>query len=344
MAKIKQPDFDKLLQDKLSSIKAILVYGQDRGQVLEYGKRALDAVIPDAGTNPFSVFNYDGETIEDTPEILFNELSSISFAMERKVITIKDASEKIAETIKDAFDTFSSSDCLLIVLADDLGTTSKLRGFFETTKSDLVSLPCYVDEGSNLAKIIKETLSAKGIANIDYDAMQFLCANLGSNRAMTRSELEKLSLYLYGKNKLTLKDAEKIISDSSALQTADLTYAMFGGDTATSLRLYPKVLDIGETPVILIRIFLIYVRKLLSVHEAIESGATIDDALKINGFRFFKIIPTIKKHIQLWSVSKLLKCMRLLMDTDIRCKVKDAPTEILVSDMILRITKMAARN
>jgi DNA polymerase III delta subunit len=160
---------------------------------------------------------------------------------------------------------------------------------------------------------------------------------------MTRSELEKLSLYLYGKNQLTLSDAQKIIIDSSALQTADLTYAMFGGDTTKSLKLYPKVLDI-ETPVILIRVFLIYVRKLLSIYDSIESGTTINDALKINGFRFFKIVPVIKKHLQLWSVPKLLKCMQLLIDTDIRCKSKDAPTNIFVSDMIIRITKIAVKN
>ncbi len=340
--KIKQSDFNKLLNEHFSKIKSILIYGPDRGQVLEYGKNIISNLIVDKTNAMFTEFNYSADEIDEDPNILFNELSSISFLMSRKIITIKNATDKLAGIIKKSFDYFSSDDCLLIVLSDDLGTSSKIRNIFEVNDQELLSLPCYLDDGNTLINLIKNILNRYGILKIDNDAMQFLQSNLGSNREMTRSELDKLSLYMQGKDHLTYDDVFKVISDSSALQTSDLTYAIFSGYSKQALKLYPKVLDIGETPIVLIRVFLIYVKKLLSIHSSIQNGYSVNDALRINAIRYYKIIPIVQKHIQLWNINKLLHVMQILMDTDIVCKLKESPAEILVSDMILKICQYAA--
>ena len=217
----------------------------------------------------------------------------------------------------------------------------KKRNIFEIGDTELLSLPCYMDDGITLIDIIKNILNKNGITKIDNDVIKFLQSNLGANREMTYNELEKLSLYMKGRDHLTLLDARSVISDSSALQTSDLTYAIFSGDSKKSLKLYPKVLDIGETPIVLIRVFLIYVKKMLSIHSSIQSGCSIDDALKINAIRYYKVIPIVKKHIQSWNTNKLLRAIQILMDTDILCKMKESPSEILVSSMMLDLCSLA---
>ena len=100
--KIKQSDFNKLLLDKFSNIKSVLIYGADRGQVLEYGKKITSNFTDDKSSAVFTEFNYTTEEIQEDESILINELSSISFLMERKVITIKNVNDKLSDVIKKA--------------------------------------------------------------------------------------------------------------------------------------------------------------------------------------------------------------------------------------------------
>ncbi len=339
--KIKSSDFDKLLDNNFLNIKSILIYGQDHGQILEYCKKIVSNFVKDKNDSSFIEFNYSSEEIDANPHMLFDELSSISFMMKRKIIVIKNVTDKLTSIIKDSLNFFKKYDCLLVILSDDLGTSSKLRNVFETTNTELVSMPCYIDDGVVLSKIIKNFLKDNGITEIDDDTMHFLQSNLGSDREMTKNELEKISLYMMGKQHLSLSDVKKIISDSSALQTSDLTYSIFSGKTEQALKLYPKVLDIGETPVVLIRVFLIYVKKLLSIHGSIENGCSINDALKLNAIRYYKIVPIVQNHVKLWNIQKLLKAIQSLMNTDLMCKLKESPTEILVSDLIINLCNIA---
>ncbi len=339
---IKQQDFTKLLSTGFNNIKSILIYGKDRGKVLEFVKQIPNKVAEDP-TDVFSVFNYNISDIEDDVSKLFNDITSVSFNQTRKIITVKDITDSFFNKIIEVFNIINPSDCLLILSSGDLGTTSPLRKFFETKTDDLISFPCYEDEDKTLQQFITDYLKENGISKIDTDAIKFLINNLGSNRELTKNELDKLSLYLYGQDTVKYDNAVKMIADSSSIQTQDLTFAVFSGETEKALNLYPKVLDLGETPTILVHVFEIHIRKLLSIHEAILKGMSTTDALKINGIRFFKIIPTVTYQIKLWNVKKLLTALEILIEMDMKCKIKDAPTEILVSDCILKLSRFAKK-
>ena len=103
-------------------------------------------------------------------------------------------SNEAVNKIIEVFNIINPSDCLLILSSGDLGTTSPLRKFFETKTDDLISFPCYEDEDKTLQQFITDYLKENGISKIDTDAIKFLINNLGSNRELTKNELDKLNI------------------------------------------------------------------------------------------------------------------------------------------------------
>ena len=64
----------------------------------------------------------------------------------------------------------------------------------------------------------------------DPAALSYLLANLGGDRALTRSELDKLVLYVGKGPRVTLADAAAMVGDSAERTLDDLSHAVAGGD------------------------------------------------------------------------------------------------------------------
>ena len=159
MAKFKQGDFNNALKNKFSNLSGILFYGPDRGQVLENFNMASDAIAPDSDDG-FSVFEFKAEDIMEYPSKLFDEATTISFLSSRKVIKIKDATNDVADTLKDLLKSTDKLEAFIIMSADELTPSSKLRILFETNPK-LAILPSYTDDGENLYKNLQPHLRRK---------------------------------------------------------------------------------------------------------------------------------------------------------------------------------------
>src|SRR5690606_36214087 len=79
-----------------------------------------------------------------------------------------------------------------------------------------VSTRCDLDRAGDIADLIRETLGAANLT-APREVVDYLRDNLGSDRALSRQELEKLTLYMQGQScPLTLDDVRAVIGDSSA--------------------------------------------------------------------------------------------------------------------------------
>ena len=78
--------------------------------------------------------------------------------------------------------------------AGELGGNSSLRRLIEGAKN-AAALPCYRDEGRDLAAFVDRELAARHLT-LDSDARAHLLEHVGADRALTRAELDKLALYL----------------------------------------------------------------------------------------------------------------------------------------------------
>ena len=104
---------------------------------------------------------------------------------------------------------------LLVVEAGDIGGKAELVKVFESAAGAGV-FACYRDNERDLGPLIAAHLKAGGYG-IARDALAYLSERLGGDRGVTRSELDKLMLYLgEPKRDVTLNDAMTCIGDRAA--------------------------------------------------------------------------------------------------------------------------------
>ena len=334
MVKFKLSDFNNSKKNKFSDLDGILLYGPDRGQVLENFNIALETLVSETDDG-FSVFEFSSNDLKIDSSKLIDEATAISFLGTRKVIKIKDASDDIADMIDNLLKNYEKLEAFLLLSADELSPASKLRNLFETSKR-LAILPNYIDDDENLSQIIRQTLQKAGIKRIPDDVLLFLRSHLGENRATTRMELEKISLYLYGKNEITLSDVEKCVMDSSSLGLQDLPFAVAEGNYRKLSLILPRLLSEGNNPVQLLKNVLNHFKNLYYMAGEVESGKNIIDVIKnANPKIFYKLESNYERQLKFWTTEKIIKIISEMNDADIRCRSANAPHIILSQVMFM---------
>jgi DNA polymerase III subunit delta len=237
--KLDKAKLDRVLKSP-DSIGALLFYGPDEGLAHEYAGLAQKAVLG-AGDDPFRLAELTPDDLKGDGARLADELNAISMLGGRRVVRIAQAGNMIAEQIETAIAGQVPGSALLIVEAGDIGSKAELVKVFESANGAGV-FACYRDNERDLGPLIAAHLKTGGYS-IARDALRYLAERLGGDRGVTRSELDKLLLYLgEPKREVTLNDAMTCIGDRAAFALDDLIGAAVDGDTADLDRQYTRSL------------------------------------------------------------------------------------------------------
>jgi DNA polymerase-3 subunit delta len=319
-------------------ILAVLVYGVDAGLVHE---RANQLVRAAAGSldDPFRVAVLSGKSLKDDPARLADEAMAMSLTGGRRAVRIEDADDDVAAILKSylASAAAPATDSLIVLEAEELPSRSTLRKLCEGA-DQAAALPCYRDEGAGLTGLIREKLQQEGLG-ISPDALSYLGARLGGDRAVTVSELEKLALYMGGSGKkVELADVLAAVGDSAAHALDDLVYALSDRDMAAIERGLARSLGEGAAPISLLRAA---ARHLLRLQWAIgkaEQSGGIEGAMR--GLRppvFFKYEDRFKAASRRWSPAGIATALERLLATEQLCKRSGSPAETLCRRVFLEI-------
>ncbi len=331
---------DAFLARPDQAVRAVLVYGADTGLVEERIETLARSVVPDA-RDPFRIGRIAGPKLLADPAILGDEAAAIALGGGRRVIHIEGATEACAPVLE-RFLADAMGDALVLVAAESLGPRSALRRLFEETEN-AAALPCYMDEGEGLARVIRETLGAHKIAP-DAEAVAWLAEHLGADRRVTRSELEKLALYLGQPGRLRLEDAMACVGDASALSLDDLTLAAADGDHAQAQRALDKVFAEGTQPVQALRALARHFKRLHLLAGEIASGKTVQAA--IDGLKpkpYFRLADRLRAQAGRWSAERAAGALELLLAAEIDAKTTGMPAETLCSRAVMQIARAAER-
>lgn len=220
------------------SIGALLFYGPDEGLAHEYAGLAQRAVLG-AGDDPFRLAELTPDEVRADGARLADELNAISMLGGRRVVRIAQATNMIADAIGSAIEAQAAGAALLVVEAGDIGSRAELVKVFESA-AGAGAFGCYRDSETQLGPLIAAHLKAGGYG-IARDALAYLAERLGGDRGVTRSELDKLMLYVgEPKREVTLADAVTCIGDRAAFALDDLIGAAAEGDAADLDRQYVR--------------------------------------------------------------------------------------------------------
>jgi DNA polymerase-3 subunit delta len=335
--KVQAGSADRFAASPPAAIRAVLVYGPDTGLVRERAGRLVASAVDDVA-DPFRVVELTGAQVREDQALLADEAAALSLVGGRRAVRVRDATDAAAESCANML--AAAGEALVVVEAGALPPRSKLRKLFEDA-ADAAALPCYADDGGALAGLVREVLGAHGL-KADADATAFLCASLGSDRMVSRSELEKLALYAAGNETVTMEDAAACVGDSTAMTLDDLAFAVGGGDVARAARLADRSFQEGAAAVQVLRAVARHVQRLHFVSGQVAEGAASAAAMK--GLRppvFFRSADAFAAQARLWPPAALGRAIAALNRAELDCKSTGAPDRALTNAVLLGLARFA---
>ncbi len=311
-------------------MRVILLYGEDAGLVRERAAGLVKTVLgPDP--DPFCLAELTGK---DAIEKLEEEATSLALSGGRRVVRVRDAGNALAGALDATLKTKFSA--LLVLEAGALAARDKLRVLAERA-ADVAAIACYPDEGRALEDVIRDGLAGFGV-KVEPDALHWLAAHMGADRAITRQEVEKLALYVGQGGTATMADAEACAGDATKLSLDDALFAATAGDVAGADRALRLAIGEGAMPVQVIRAAIRHMQRL---HEARLSGLPPGEAAEKMRI-FFRRKPAFLRALGLWPTAGLTAALAALGEAERACKRTGAADEAIVQQTILTIARRSA--
>ena len=319
-------------------IRAVLLYGPDAGLVRERADMLARAICPEPH-DPFRVAELTGAVLAADPARLVDEAAQISLMGGRRVIRLREAGDALAPLFS-RFLVDSAGDGLVIAEAGDLPGRSALRRAFDEAPRG-AAIGCYPDSARDLAAVIRETFATRHIA-ASRDAIEFLVGHLGGDRLLTRSELEKLTLYAGDGGRIELDDVRAVIADSAALSLDDAVLAAAEGDAIALDRALGRVFQEGESAVSVIRALLRHLQRLHVLATRLAAGGSLDESIRAaRPPIFFKQQDSWRRQLQRWSEARLRTALDRVAEAEFRMKQTGLPAETLCREAMFSIAERA---
>lgn len=317
---------------------AALLYGPDRGLVRERAVRLAKTVV-DAIDDPFRVVHLTVQGLKADPPRLADEAAALSLGGGRRVVWVRDADDGITSHFSDFFRR-PVGDALVIVEAAELAKRSSLRRLFEESPSAL-AVACYNDDSQNMRSVITETLGRQGMT-ASPDTVAFLLGNLGSDRQVTRNELEKLACYVGRPGPVSLEDAMACVGDAAAVTLDDVVYAAASGDVRRMDQTLTRAFSEGIQTIAVIRAAIRHFQRLHLVAGQVDRGTSLEKAMAaLRPPPLFTVADRFRSQVRQWPSGRIAHALNLLTEAEINCKSTGMPAEAICTRALLRIAQAA---
>lgn len=314
--------------------RAVLLHGDDVGLIRDRGAR-LTRLVAGALDDPFRVV----ELGQDAAARLADELASLPLTGGRRVVRVREAGDGLASAVTAAL--AGRGPGFLVLEAPGLASRSKLKQVVEAA-ADAMAVACYAPEPAALSAEIRAVLQQRGV-QVEPEALRWLESRLGSDLAVTRSEVEKLALYVGDGGQADLAAAEACVGDLAGLSLEDALFAATAGDAAAADRSLELAMSEGAAPVAVVRAALLHVQRLHRARLAMADGASASQAAKAaRPPVFFRREPAFLRALQLWGEAALEAAATRLWEADRACKRTGAPAESICRSIILGLAQRAA--
>jgi DNA polymerase-3 subunit delta len=330
------------LKNPNPKVLGILLFGPEHGLIKERSKTLARTVVEDL-SDPFRINSITCSELKANPPLLCDQAAQLTMTGGKRVIFVLEANDSVSNIFKDYLNK-STNQTLVIAESGSLNPRSSLRKLFEKSEKG-AAISCYEDDKNTLRAVIKETLGRFDLS-ISGDALTYLENNLGSNRILTRGELEKLATYVnnqYDKNMtVSLNDAMACVGDSTTISLDLVVYAVTGGDLNALEKLILKAFSDGNQPVRILRAVQRHLQNLHFVTGRIETGLPLERALAlIRPPINFKYKKQFQSQVSQWQKTNIIKALDLIIEAEIDCKSSGFPANAGCHRTLMRIAQTA---
>ena len=335
---VKNHEADRYVVSPPKTLGIALVYGPDAGLVQERAEKLLKTVAPDL-TDPFNVADLSEAVLLADPARLADEAAAISMMGGRRVVRVRGAGNDLAGIVESFMDD-PKGDSLVVIEAGDLAKTSALRKLFDDHKS-AAAIQCYPDSVRDLGDVVRDALRAEGLS-IAPDALEDAVSRLGSDRGVTRKEIEKLLLYMHGKKQVALEDVRAVMGDEAEARSESACDAAASGDLVKLDRELERLWVSDTNPAQVIRSAMGHFQKLLQAREGTQRGEALDTVMKrLRPPVHFSRSAAFKAQAQRWNTDKLGEALDMLLEAEVLTRTTGVPAEAVTGRTLMNIAAMA---
>jgi DNA polymerase-3 subunit delta len=326
MVALKSRDADAFLARPDGAHPVVLIYGPDAGLVRERAD-ALVKLSVDSPDDPFSFIRIDGDDLASDPQRLIDEATTIPLFGGRRAILVRAGSRNIVPAVQPLLSA-PLKDCRVIVEAGELRRNAPLRTLCERAKS-AAAIACYADDERSLGRLIDEELRAAGLT-IAPDARAVLLPLLGGDRRASRSEIQKLILYVSDRGRVNVDDVLAIIADASAQALDGIVDSAFAGRLPDAESEFAKARAAGTHPGAILSAALRQLSQLHKLRLAVEGGQSATAVIEnVRPQIHFSRRPLIEAALKSWNGERLAQAMQQLA-----CAVLDTRRQPMLADTI----------
>ena len=343
MVAVKAADVDAFIARPDPARPVVLVFGPDAGLVSERVNALVKASVDDVN-DPFALARLEGEAVAAEPTRLVEEAQTMPLFGGRRAVWLKAGSRNIAPAVE-ALLALPAGGCRVVIEAGDLRRNAPLRVVCERAKN-AAALPCYADSERDRARLIDDEMRAAGLT-LTAEARALLIPLLGGDRAASRNEIGKLTLYAYGRGQegkqVGVEDVAAVVSDASALTLEDIVDAAFAGRPAELEAQLAKARTAGASTGSLL---FNAQRQLAQLHKwrtAIEDGAPFSlDAVQPP--LHFRRKALVDAALKAWSAARLATAMAELADAVLQSRRRPVLADTIAERALLAIATQGRRS
>ena len=306
---------DAFLAKPDPAVSTFLIYGPDRGVVVQRTQALLQVLVDDP-SDPFLVGDLAAEKVAAEPRLLLEEAQSMSLLGGRRLVRIRDADDKLKVAIRELLK-LTAQESFVILEGGDLPGSSDLRKAVEKAPN-AAALPCYRDEGRGLDDLLRTELQRRGLS-ADRDALHELAALLGADRAVTIAEIDKLALYVGDQtgSRVTIHDVRAVVADSGTLTLDDLIMAVLTGDARRVADDLAGLLAEGGNEIQIVNRLTAAFGRLIRLRAEVDGGAGIET---VTQSVFWKLREPWKRALGRWTSRAAQRALGELLELDLRLK------------------------
>jgi len=298
-------------------ISAVLLHGNDLGLISERARLIARQISSDLD-DVFSVTRLDGDRAGADPSIISDSAQAIAMTADRRLVWVKGKGTEMLSACKNAL-AQQIEAAFIIIEASDTTTRHALVKLFETTPQ-AASIGCYADNAADLGAVLKEIMSRDNIT-IDRDTAGLVVQRLGSDRAASRQEIEKLALLAGPGGTLSYDDVAMALGDSGLLATTDIAIAAADGQVEALQGRLEKAWSESQNPVMVLRGCQSYFRQLLIVARTAAGGVPMAQAIKsLRPPVHFRLQDKMVSQLGGWSTDGLFDAVNRLQDAELAIK------------------------
>jgi len=277
---------------------------------------------------------------------VLNSVETLPFLTDKRLVVLKSADKLKTDDAKIITKIIENepvdTTCFVIIFPDKIkSANAKVKGLISACEDsdNCLCVDCKKQYEKDVRTFIQEEFSNRSI-QVDYDVVMQIINDAGLDLQNVASEIEKISLYLgKDKNKLTIDDFIKISGFTKEINAFMLTNSIEEKNLKYSLFIVDKMLQTGESAIVLLSAISGAVRKLITVKSLIEEkNYSSNDALnfvKVHPYYHNKYLANLYKY----SLVHLKKCLKEILKTDIALKTSKLDEKFAIENLVLFICK-----